>query len=173
MTDLRRAGGTFTHKCRSFTSFLLISLTTSAILLAGCTDSLVAPDAAQEEAFSTAASADKGSRSAWYTWHVHDLPYSAEPYTDENGLRHEDYNLFPMIWPDYPSEASPVVYCMDGAEKFLIGGDVGSLLAAGTCRNELYIIQIRLNDDDAPAPEGWEALSLGALGTFHYRLTPR
>jgi hypothetical protein len=173
MKDLLTAGRAFTCAFRPLTYFLLIGLVTSAILLAGCSDNPVAPNAAQEDALSTAATAQKGERGSWNNWHVHDLDYGEAPYTDENGLRHEDYNLFPMIWSDYPSEESPVVYCMDGAEKFLIGGDGGSKLAAGTCRNELYIIQIQLNDDDAPAPAGWPSLDLGDLGTFYYRLTPR
>lgn len=170
MKHLTIAGRAFTRTFRSFISLLLIGFAASAVLLAGCSDSLIASDAAQEETLTTA---DKGARSAWHNWHVHDLGYGEEPYTDEHGLRHEDWNLFPMIWPDYPSEASPVVYCMDGAEKFLIGGDGGSKLAAGTCRNDIYIIQIQLDDPETPAPKGWTALPLGDLGTFHYRLTPR
>jgi hypothetical protein len=176
MTDLLRAGRTFTLKFRSLTSFLLIGLATSAILLAGCSDSLVAPDAAQEEALSAAAAAPMSARGSWNNWHVHDLPYGAEWYTDETGLRHEDYNIFPVIWPDYPSEASPVVYCIDGAEKDLVGGDGGSKYAAGTCRNDLYIIQIQRNASDAPAPtegSGWTALPVGDGSILYYRLTPR
>lgn len=115
----------------------------------------------------------QSARGSWNNWHVHDLPYSAEQYTDETGLRHEDYNIWPVIWPDYPSDEAPVVYCIDGAEKVLVGGDGGSKLAAGTCRNDLYIIQIQLNDSDEPAPQGWTALPVGGGLTFYYRLTPR
>jgi len=112
-------------------------------------------------------SADRGS---WNNWHVHDG--AAVPFTDASGLRHEDLSIWPLIWPDYPSDESPVVYCTDGAEKALVGGDGGSKLAAGTCRNDLYIIPIQLNASDAPAPAGWMALPLGGV-TLYYRLTPR
>ena len=173
MTVLSGAGRTFTCKSRSLTFFLLIGLATSAILLAGCSDSLVATDAAQEKAGSIASAAPLNVRGSWNGWHVHDLPYGSDFYTDETGLRHEDYNIWPVIWPDYPSEASPVVYCIDGAEKLLVGGDGGSKLAAGTCRNDLYIIQIQLNASDAPAPAGWTGLPVGNGLTFYYRLTPR
>ena len=178
ITDLLKASRTFALKLRSLTSFLLIGLATSAILLAGC-DGLATPDAAQEqeEALITAAESPMTTRinkgGSWNNWHVHDLAPPAEPYTDENGLRHEDYSVWPLIWPDYPSEEAPVVYCNDGAEKLLVGGDGGSKLAAGTCRNDLYIIQIKANASDAPAPRGWSAQPLGNGFTLYYRLTPR
>ena len=180
MTDLLRAGRTFILKSRSLSALLLIGLATSAILLTGCSDSLVAPDtgfvasdAAQEEALSTTAAAKVSAPGSWNNWHVHDLAYGSAPYTDAEGLRHEDYNIWPVIWPDYPSDASPVVYCNDGAEKVLVGGDGGSKVAAGTCRNDLYIIQIQVNASDAPAPAGWTALPLGNGFTLYYRLTLR
>jgi hypothetical protein len=139
-------------------------------------DSTVAPESVLAPAGNAAVASMTANRRSWNGWHVHDLPYGSPQYTDEDGLRHEDYNIWPVIWPDYPSEQSPVVYCIDGAEKALVGGDGGSKLAAGTCRNDLYIIQIQLNDSDAPAPaerSGWTALPLGNGFTLYYRLTPR
>jgi hypothetical protein len=154
-------------------------LASAALLLAlgpvAC-ESPVAPESVLAPAGNAAATTLTANRGSWNGWHVHDLAPPAEPYTDANGLRHEDYNIWPAIWPDYPSDKSPVVYCTDGAEKALVGGDGGSKLAAGTCRNELYIIQIQLNASDAPAPaerSGWTALPLGNGFTFYYRLTPR
>ncbi len=123
-------------------------------------------------AVSVPALAANTERGSWNNWHVHDLEFGAEPFTDANGLRHEDYSIWPVIWPDYPSDESPVVYCTDGAEKALVGGDGGSKQAAGTCRNDVYIIQIQLNASDAPAPAKWTALPLGDL-TLYYRLTAR
>ena len=146
-----------------------------ALGLVAC-DSAVAPEAVLAPADNSFAASMTENRGSWNGWHVHDLPYGSTQYTDENGLRHEDYNIWPVIWPDYPSEESPVVYCIDGAEKVLVGRDGGSKLAAGTCHNELYIIHIQLNASDAPAPaerSGWTALPLGNGLTFYYRLTPR
>lgn len=153
----------------------LLALTVSGLFIAGC-DSIVAPESALAPA-GDAAAAEMSKRGSWNNWHVHDLAPPAVPYTDENGLRHEGYDIWPLIWPDYPSPDSPVVYCIDGAEKALVGGDGGSKLASGTCRNELYIIQIKLNASDGPVPaerSGWTALAL-PLGnlTLYYRLTPR
>ena len=139
-------------------------------------DSTVAPESVLAPEGNAAAASMTANRGSWNGWHVHDLAYGTEPYTDEKGLRHEDYNVWPVIWPDYPSDESPVVYCIDGAEKLLVGGDGGSKLAAGTCRNDLYIIQIKVNASDAPAPapgSGWTALPLGNGFTLYYRLTPR
>lgn len=139
-------------------------------------DSTVAPDSVLAPVGNAATASMTENRGSWNGWHVHDLPYGSQQYTDESGLRHEDYNIWPVIWPDYPSAESPVVYCTDAAEKALVGGDGGSKQAAGTCRNELYIIQIQLNASDAPAPggsSGWTALPLGNGLTLHYRLTPR
>ncbi|NNE46799.1 MAG: hypothetical protein HKN37_09085 [Rhodothermales bacterium] len=151
----------------------LLALTMSGLFISAC-DSTVAPESVVATA-GDAAAAKMSARGSWNNWHVHDLAPPAVPYTDENGLRHEGYDIWPLIWPDYPSPASPVVYCIDGAEKALVGGDGGSKLASGTCRNELYIIQIKLNASDGPVPaesSGWTALPLGNL-TLYYRLTPR
>jgi hypothetical protein len=139
-------------------------------------DSTVGSEAVLAPADNALAASMTENRGSWSGWPVHDLPYGSPQYTDENGLRHEDYNIWPVIWPDYPSEESPVVYCTDGAEKNLVGGDGGSKFAAGTCRNDRYIIQIQRNASDAPAPverSGWTALSIGDGTTLYYRLTPR
>ncbi|HSM36313.1 MAG TPA: hypothetical protein VK837_07960, partial [Longimicrobiales bacterium] len=150
--------------------------------LTGCNDDPLITEAASGDALSAqsdavaAAASMSANRTSWNNWHVHDLPYGTAQYTDAEGLRHEDYNIWPVIWPDYPSEASPVVYCTDGAEKALVGGDGGSKVASGTCRNELYIIQIKVNASDAPAPaegSGWIPLPLGNGFTLNYRLTAR
>ena len=142
----------------------------------GATDLLDAATASALVTVNAAAASMIGNRGSWNGWHVHDLAPPAEPYTDAKGLRHEDYNIFPVIWADYPSDESWEVYCIDGAEKVLVGGDGGSKLAAGTCRNEHYIIHIQLNASDAPAPAegaGWMALPLGNGFTLYYLLTPR
>jgi hypothetical protein len=159
-----------------------LALAVVPVALTGCNDYALTTEAASGEALSersgavAAAASMSANRGSWNNWHVHDLPYGAEPYTDAEGLRHEDYNIWPVIWPDYPSDESPVVYCIDGAEKVLVGGDGGSKLAAGTCRNDRYIIQIQLNASDAPAPaerSGWIALPLGNGFILYYRLTAR
>lgn len=158
-----------------------LALAVVPVALTGCNDALMT-EATSSEAESAradvvaAAASMSSSRGAWHNWHVHDLPYGTQPYTDADGLRHEDYNIWPVIWPDYASDPSLVVYCIDGAEKLLVGGDGGSKVAAGTCRNEIYIIQIQVNASDAPAPadgSGWVGLPLGNGFTFYYRLTPR
>lgn len=158
------------------------ALTVVLVSLTGCNDDILTTGAAGDESLSAPfgavapAASMTANRGSWNGWHVHDLPYGSEFYTDAEGLRHEDYNIWPVIWPDYPSDQSPVVYCIDGAEKELVGGDGGSKVAAGTCRNELYIIQIKVNASDAPAPaeaSGWTALPLGNGFTLYYRLTPR
>lgn len=123
-----------------------------------------------------AAASMRANRGSWNNWHVHDLAYGAESFTDANGLRHEDYDLWPLIWPDYAETPSLWAYCPDGIEKALVGGDGGSKLASGTCQNDLYIIPIKLNASDAPAPKGpkgWMALPLGGGLTLYYRLIPR
>jgi hypothetical protein len=154
----------------------VVSLT--ALGFVAC-DSTVAPESDLAPSVNAAAASMTANRGSWNGWHVHDLPYGTPEYTDENGLRHADYDIWPFIWPTYPSPESPVVYCIDGAEKLLVGGDGGSKLASGTCRNALYIIQIRLNDSDAPGPSersGWTAYTGPPLPnglTFSYRLTPR
>jgi len=141
-------------------------------------DSTVAPESDLAPASNTAAASMIANRGSWNGWHVHDLDYDHpdKGFTDENGLRHEDYDIWPFIWPGYPSEEYPVVYCIDGAEKLLVGGDGGSKLAAGTCRNDFYIIQIKVNDSDAPGPSarsGWTEFPLGNGFTLYYRLTAR
>jgi hypothetical protein len=159
-----------------------LGLAVLPVALTGCNIDALPTEVASGEALSARAGAlataasMTAHRGSWNGWHVHDLPYGSAQYTDETGLRHEDYNIWPVIWPDYPSDDSPVVYCIDGAEKALVGGDGGSKLAAGTCRNDRYIIQIQLNASDAPAPaegSGWTALPLGNGFTLHYRLSPR
>lgn len=157
-----------------------IALVAVPFVVTGCNDDALTTEAVTDEILSAqsgavaAAAPMNANRGSWNNWHVHDLPYGTEPYTDAEGLVHKDYDIWPVIWPDYPSAQSPVVYCIDGAEKLLVGGDGGSKMASGTCRNDLYIIQIRLNASDAPAPSGkWTPLPLGNGLTFYYRLTPR
>lgn len=177
-TQLKRPARSVFHGRGARRSLGIVLAVTITFL--GCTsDGIVSSDDSLSSASDVVAAAGDetaapmSKRGSWNGWHIHDLPYGSDFYTDETGLRHEDYNIWPVIWPDYPSEASPVVYCIDGAEKMLVGGDGGSKLAAGTCRNDLYIIQIQLNASDAPAPAGWTALSLGNGFTLYYRLTPR
>ncbi len=123
-------------------------------------------------ALAAAAAPVSAERGSWNNWHVHDLAASGATYTDPNGLRHEDYSIWPAIWPSY-AEDELWVYCIDGAEKALVGGDGGSKLAAGTCRNSEYIIPIRLNAPGAPAPAGWQSVDVGGGFTFYYRLIAR
>ena len=166
----RRSGGPGGISMKHLLSLGVVLLTPLAFI--AC-DSSVAPESVMAVGSDAAPASIMANRGSWNGWHLHDLPYGSPQYTDETGLRHEDYNIWPVIWPDYPSEASPVVYCTDGAEKLLVGGDGGSKVAAGTCRNDLYIIQIQVNASDAPAPAGWTALPLGNGFTLNYRLTPR
>ncbi len=170
------------HKIISMSSALASAVVLVAV--AGCND-VLSTEAVDGEALSAqagavaAAASMSANRGSWNNWHVHDLPYGTPQYTDETGLRHEDYSIWPLIWPDYVSNESLLVYCTDAAEKLLVGevGVVnGSKFASGTCRNDLYVIQIRVNlDPDAPVPSehaGWEALDLGPF-IFYYRLTSR
>jgi hypothetical protein len=153
----------------------VVSFALVAALAAGCTgDGLVAPDATQGEARSsadgTAAAAKRGS---WNNWHVHDLPAGAEVYTEENGLTHRGFAIFPRIFDDYATTPSLHAYCPDGVDKGLLGGGGGSKLASGTCQNEDTLIHLKNQANDAPVPAGWTSLSPGPSFTVYYRLTPR
>jgi len=152
-----------------------IALALVAVLTAGCTgDGLVAPDAAQVEALSTAdGTAAVAKRGSWNNWHVHDLPPGAEVYTEENGLTHRGFAVFPQIFDDYATTPSLHAYCPDGVDKGLLGGGGGSKIASGTCQNEDTLIHLKNQANDAPGPEGWIQLPPGPSFTVYYRLTPR
>lgn len=115
-------------------------------------------------------SAERGS---WNNWHVHDG--TVTPVTDATGLTHRGLAFFPQIFgANYASTPSLWAYCTDATDKALVGGDGGAKHAAGTCRNEQYIIHLLLGDFDAPGPAGWSTLSLdGGTTTLYYRLTSR
>ena len=123
-------------------------------------------------AFVAAPALVSAERGTWNNWHVHDG--TTPPWTDATGLTHRGPAFFPAIFG--PSWATPslLAYCTDATDKSLVGGDGGAKLAAGTCRNELYIIHLLWGDADAPGPEGWSTLTLnGGTTTLYYRLTPR
>lgn len=119
-------------------------------------------------AMATPVSADRGS---WNNWHVHDGTLT--PYTDASGLTHRGVVFFPQIWPNYANDPTLWAYCTDATDKGLVGGTGGSKGAAGTCRNDYYIIHLQMNDSNAPAPAGWTALAPSGGLTVYYRLTPR
>lgn len=166
-----------------------IVLAAVALTVLGCTsDSIVAPDAAQVEALSTAdgtAAAAKGqvpsaaaaaplsARDSWNNWHVHDLPPGVEVYTEENGLTHRGFAVFPRIFDDYATTPSLHAYCPDGVDKGLLGGGGGSKKASGTCQNEDTLIHLKNQANGAPGPAGWTFLSAGPSFTVYYLLTPR
>ena len=157
-----------------------IALALVAVLTAGCTgDGLVAPDAAQVEALSTAdgtaaaAKVQVSARGSWNNWHVHDLPPGAEVYTEENGLTHRGFAIFLRIFDDYATTPSLHAYCPDGVDKGLLGGGGGSKQASGTCQNEDTLIHLKNQANDAPGPAGWTFLSAGPRFAVYYRLTPR
>lgn len=123
--------------------------------------------------FVYSASADRGS---WNNWHVHDG--TAVPFTDSSGLTHRGAAFFPAIFTGgnvaaYIADPSLWAYCTDATDKALVGGEGGSKEAAGQCRNESYIIHLKVNASDAPAPEGWTALPPSGGFTAYYLLTPR
>lgn len=115
-------------------------------------------------------SADRGT---WNNWHVHD---GGTGSTDASGLRHLGVAFFPTIWPDYATDPSLWVYCADGVDKGLVGGDGGAKVAAGPCHNEDHLIHLQVIANGAPAPAGWTALAPSATFsgyTVYYRLTSR
>lgn len=178
-TAARRVPGGFT--------FYVVSCALMVVLVVGCSDGLVAPDAAQVEALSTAdgtaaaakvqvasaAAAPMSARGSWNNWHVHDLPPGAEVYTEENGLTHRGYAVFARIFDDYATTPSLHAYCPDGVDKGLLGGGGGSKLASGTCQNVDFLIHLKNQANGAPGPAGWAFLSAGLSHTVYYRLTPR
>ena len=125
-------------------------------------------------AFVAAPAQVSAERGTWNNWHVHDGTVS--PVTDETGLTHRGPAFFPLIFGAGWSDPSLLAYCTDATDKALVGGDGGAKHAAGTCRNELYIIHLLWVDSDAqgPAGPGWSTLSLdGGATTLYYLLTPR
>lgn len=147
-------------------------LASAALLLAlgpvAC-ESTVAPESvAPANAAATTLTADRGS---WNNWHVHDG--TAPPYTDETGLTHVGFAVFPQIFEDYATTPSRHAYCPNGIDKGLVGGDGGSKQASGTCQNEDNLIHLQNNANGAPGPAGWIGLSPGPSFTVYYRLTPR
>ena len=113
------------------------------------------------------------ARGSWNNWHVHDLPPGEEVYTEENGLTHRGFAVFPRIFDDYATTPSLHAYCPDGVDKGLLGGGGGSKPAAGTCQNEDTLIHLKNQANGAPGPAGWSFLSAGLSHTVYYRLTPR
>ena len=150
---------------------LAVALATVMVLLAGC-DSTVAPESVPAPA-GDAAAAKMSKRGSWNNWHVHDLPPGAEVYTEENGLTHRPFAIFPQIFDDYATTPSLHAYCPDGVDKGLLGGGGGSKIASGTCQNEDTLIHLKNQANDAPGPEGWIQLPPGPSFTVYYRLTPR
>lgn len=122
-------------------------------------------------AFVAAPAQVSAERGSWNNWHVHD----GQTGTDATGLVHRGVVFFPQIFgPTYASTPSLWAYCTDATDKSLVGGDGGAKDAAGTCRNEQYIIHLLWGDADAPGPAGWSTLSLnGGTTTLYYRLTAR
>ena len=123
-------------------------------------------------AFVAAPAQVSAERGSWNNWHVHDG--TAPPVTDATGLTHRGLVFFPQIFgSSYASTPSLWAYCTDATDKALVGGDGGAKEAAGTCRNELNIIHLKVIDSDAPAPTGWTALAPSGGHTVYYRLTSR
>jgi hypothetical protein len=139
-------------------------------------EALSTADGTAAAATSAAAAAPLSARGSWNGWHVHDLPPGAAVYTEENGLTHLGFAVFPQIFDDYATTPSLHAYCPDGVDKGLVGGDGGSKIASGTCQNEDTLIHLKNQANDAPAPaesSGWTALPPGPSFTVYYRLTPR
>ena len=123
-------------------------------------------------AFVAAPAQVSAERGSWNNWHVHDG--TAPPVTDATGLTHRGLVFFPQIFGSgYASTPSLWAYCTDATDKALVGGDGGAKEAAGTCRNELNIIHLKVIDSDAPSPTGWTALAPSGGFTVYYHLTAR
>jgi hypothetical protein len=153
-----------------------------ALLAAACSGQTPVGPSLQGEALSTAdgtaaaatsaaAAAPLSARDSWNNWHVHDG--TAPPYTDETGLTHLGFAVFPQIFEDYATTPSLHAYCPDGVDKGLLGGGGGSKKASGTCQNEDTLIHLKNQANDAPGPAGWIRLPPGPSFTVYYRLTPR
>jgi hypothetical protein len=153
-----------------------------ALLAAACSGQTPVGPSLQVEALSTAdgtaaaatsaaAAAPLSARGSWNNWHVHDG--TAPPYTDETGLTHLGFAVFPQIFEDYATTPSLHAYCPDGVDKGLLGGGGGSTKASGTCQNEDTLIHLKNQANDAPGPAGWIRLPPGPSFTVYYRLTPR
>jgi hypothetical protein len=134
-------------------------------------EALSTADGTAAAATSAAAAAPLSARDSWNNWHVHDG--TAPPYTDETGLTHLGFAVFPQIFEDYATTPSLHAYCPDGVDKGLLGGGGGSKKASGTCQNEDTLIHLKNQANDAPGPAGWIRLPPGPSFTVYYRLTPR
>lgn len=137
-----------------------------ALGLAACEQTPTEPSADGTAVATVSTLASMSARGSWNNWHVHD---GGMGEVDETGLRHEGYEIWPVIFgDDYKTSPSLWVYCPDGIE-----GHGGSKPGSGTCQSSLYIIPVKLNASDAPAPRKWTALPLGGGLTLYYRLIPR
>ena len=122
-------------------------------------------------ALAVPASAERG---VWNNWHVHDGRTALG--TDATGLHHAPLGFFPLIFgATYASTPALWAYCTDATDKGLVGGTGGAMFAAGTCRNEQYIIHLKGVEVGSPSPEGWTFVTNVAAGQYavYYKLTPR
>jgi hypothetical protein len=101
-------------------------------------------------------------------WHIHD-GLGPGPHADH----HAGMSIFPDLFAqeglEYGTPEAPYVWCTNATDKGLLDpGGQGTVLAAGHCRNDMWIVHL-LRGIDAPA--GWETLAWPG-DDFHYRLTP-
>jgi len=105
-------------------------------------------------------------------WHIHDGQTSL-------GSQHKGIGFFPTILG-----ISSSTYLLDPAscpnatdKAFLpsFGSAESSLLRAGICQTDAYVIQLRTVPDGVSGPDGWASLTVASepgWRTF-YRVTPR
>ena len=86
------------------------------------------------------------------------------------GDHHAPLSIFPDLFAqeglDYGTSEAPFVWCTNATDKGLLApGGQGTVLAAGHCKSDKYIVHILRGID---APDGWSTVGDG----FHYMLTP-
>jgi hypothetical protein len=99
-------------------------------------------------------------------WHIHD---GLGPGPGA-GDHHAPLSIFPALFAQeglvYGTSEAPFVWCTNATDKGLLApGGQGTVLAAGHCKSDKYIVHILRGID---APDGWSTVGDG----FHYMLTP-
>jgi hypothetical protein len=102
-------------------------------------------------------------------WHIHDGTGPGPAAGDH----HAPLSIFPALFAQeglvYGTSEAPYVWCTNATDKSLLApGGQGTVLAAGHCMSDVWIVHI-LRGIDAPA--GWSTLVV-AGDDFHYLLTP-
>ena len=99
-------------------------------------------------------------------WHIHDGLGPGPGAGDHHAPRSIFTDLFAQEGLVYGTSEAPFVWCTNATDKGLLApGGQGTVLAAGHCKSDKYIVHILRGID---APDGWSTVGDG----FHYMLTP-